>query len=275
MVKRIDYTAELVEAARSVLLEIMRVLGEYHDDIVIVGGWVPELLFSQADDEHIGSIDVDLALNHRKLDEVGYRTIMDLLLAKGYIQAEHQPFIFYRTVNVGNREIEVEIDFLAGEYEGTGKRRRTQRVQDMRPRKARGIDLIFDFPEKIVISGKLPEGGDDSTTIQVASIPAFLVTKAMAMRSRLKEKDAWDIYYCVRNFPGRVDALIQEFHPYLDHGLVEEAIGILAEKFSSPEAVGPVHVRAFENITDADEQALVQRDAYERIQYLIKNLTPV
>jgi hypothetical protein len=275
MVRRIDYTAELVEAARSVLLEIMRVLGAYHDDIVIVGGWVPELLFSQADDEHIGSIDVDLALNHRKLDEVGYRTILDLLLAKGYIQAKHQPFIFYRTVNVGNHEIEVEIDFLAGEYEGTGKRRRTQRVQDMRPRKARGMDLIFDFPEKIVIYGKLPEGGDDSTTIQVASIPAFLVTKAMAMRSRLKEKDAWDIYYCVRNFPGGVDALIQGFHPYLDHGLVEEAIGILAEKFSSPEAVGPVHVRAFEDITDADEQALVQRDAYERIQYLIKNLTPV
>jgi len=197
------------------------------------------------------------------------------LLAKGYIQAEHQPFIFYRTVRVGNHEIIVEVDFLAGEYAGTGKSRRTQRVQDISPRKARGIDLVFDFPEKIVIHGSLPEGGDDSTVIQVASTPAFLVTKAMAMRSRLKEKDAWDIYYCVRNFPGGIDALIQEFHPYLDNGLVVEAIDILAEKFSSPGAIGPVHVRAFEDITDADEQALVQRDAYERIQYLINNLTPI
>jgi hypothetical protein len=272
MVRRIDYTAELVEAARSVLLEIMRVLGEYQDDIVIVGGWVPELLFPQADEAHIGSIDVDLALNHRKLDEVGYRTILELLLAKGYIQGE-QPFIFYRTVNVGDHEIEVEIDFLAGEYEGTGKSRRTQRVQDMRPRKARGMDLVFDFPEKVVIHGRLPGGGEDSTAIQVASIPAFLVTKALAMKSRLKEKDAWDIYYCVRNYPGGIDALIKEFHPYLNHGLVEEAIGILSEKFSSPEAVGPVHVIAFEDIIDADEQALIQRDAYERLQHLITNLT--
>ena len=104
----------------------------------------------------------------------------------------------------------------------------------MRPRKARGIDLVFDSPEKIAITGRLPGGGDDSTVIQVASIPAFLVTKAMAMKSRLKEKDAWDIYYCVRNFPGGVNALIQEFHPYLDHGLVEEGIGILAEKFCHP-----------------------------------------
>jgi hypothetical protein len=32
-----------VEAARQVMLEVMRVLGEYADIIVIVGGWVPEL----------------------------------------------------------------------------------------------------------------------------------------------------------------------------------------------------------------------------------------
>ncbi len=42
--KRTDYTAEAVEAARSVMLELSRVLGEYQNDMVIVGGWVPELL---------------------------------------------------------------------------------------------------------------------------------------------------------------------------------------------------------------------------------------
>jgi hypothetical protein len=52
-------------------------------------------------------------------------------------------------------------------------------------------------------------------------------------------------------------------------------LDILQEKFSSPEAVGPVHVTAFEDITDADEQALIQRDAYERIQHLVKSLTAV
>ena len=56
---------------------------------------------------------------------------------------------------------------------------------------------------------------------------------------------------------------------------LKKRLDILSEKFSSPEAVGPVHVRAFEDITDADEQALIQRDAYERLQYLIKNLTSV
>lgn len=58
--KRSDYTSDAVEAARSVLLELSRLLGEYQKGIVIVGGWVPELLFSQASRRHIGSLDVDL-----------------------------------------------------------------------------------------------------------------------------------------------------------------------------------------------------------------------
>jgi len=44
VISRTDYAAEAVEAARSVMLELIRLLGEYRDDLVIVGGWVPDLL---------------------------------------------------------------------------------------------------------------------------------------------------------------------------------------------------------------------------------------
>jgi|GEM_PF-281119 len=44
MVTRRDYTAEGVEAARSVLIELVHLLGEYKDDIVLIGGWIPEVL---------------------------------------------------------------------------------------------------------------------------------------------------------------------------------------------------------------------------------------
>jgi hypothetical protein len=87
---------------------------------------------------HIGSIDVDLALNHKTLKDPGTRTICRLLFERGYHRDEDQPFIFWRTVTVGDRPIDVEVDLLAGEYEGTGKGRRTQAVQDIRARKARG-----------------------------------------------------------------------------------------------------------------------------------------
>lgn len=139
MVIRRDYTQEQVEAAHSVLLELMRLLGEYRDEIVLVGGWVPALILSEGEDKHIGSIDVDLAFKHDTLQEPAYQTIKGLLQSRGYVEGK-QPFIFHRTVKVGDSIIEVEVDLLAGEYGGTGKRHRTQKIQDVRARKARGCE---------------------------------------------------------------------------------------------------------------------------------------
>ncbi|MHB1032968.1 MAG: hypothetical protein ACYC0X_34940 [Pirellulaceae bacterium] len=182
---RIDYTAEAVEAARSVLLELNHLLGEYRDDIVVIGGWVPELLISRGEIRHVGSMDVDLALNHRTLQGAGYRTIQKLLLSRGYRQGK-QPFVFYRLVRVADREISVEVDLLAGEYEGTGGTHRTQKVQDVRARKARGADLAFEMAQEVVVSGTLPGGGKDSATVRVAAIVPFMVMKGMALHDRLK-----------------------------------------------------------------------------------------
>jgi hypothetical protein len=190
-----DYSADLVTAAKSVLLELIRVLGEYHDDIVVVGGWVPELILPQAPLRHVGSIDVDLAVNHRTLPEAGYESMRRLLLVRGY-EPGPQPFVFYRRVSLGDQRIRVQVDFLAGEYEGAGAGHRTQRVQDVRARKARGCDLAFELFVERRIDGTLPGGGWDSVTIRVASVVSFLVMKGMALHERLKEKDAWDIYFC-------------------------------------------------------------------------------
>jgi hypothetical protein len=55
-----DYSADQVEAARSVMLELAHLLGEYRNDIVVVGGWVPQLILLSASLQHVGSIDVPL-----------------------------------------------------------------------------------------------------------------------------------------------------------------------------------------------------------------------
>ena len=56
-----------VMAARSVLVELVHLLGEYWENIVLVGGWVPELLLSTNKSPHIESIDVDLPGGGRDL----------------------------------------------------------------------------------------------------------------------------------------------------------------------------------------------------------------
>ncbi len=271
VVKRSDYTAEAVEAARSVLLELSHLLGEYQESMVIVGGWVPQLLLSQAPRQHVGSFDVDVALDHRSLREIGYKTIGQLLSSRGYRQGE-QPFTFFRTVQMGEKTFEVEVDFLAGEYSGTNRAHRTQKVQDLRPRKARGCDLAVSLATEVSLSGTLPDGGSDTTVVRVASIVPFLVMKAMALAGRLMEKDAWDIYYCIRYYPGGVNQVAEEFRPHLGNRLVQEALAKISEKFASPNHVGPKHVADFEDVSDPDERARYQRDAFERVNALISKL---
>jgi hypothetical protein len=249
-----------------VLLELHRVLGEYRDRIAVVGGWVPELLLRG---EHVGSMDVDLALDHLNLTEVGYRAIRDLLVSAGYREGS-QPFVFFRDVPAGERTLIVQVDLLAGEYEGSGKGHRTQKVQDVRARKARGCDLAFAMLETVTVEGALPGGGRDSAIVRVASVVSFLVMKGMAMYDRAKEKDAWDIDYCLRSFPGGLDAAVRAITPHMGHGLVREGLGKIAAKFASPEHVGPRHVADFDELTDPDERAIVQRDAHERVAYLLK-----
>ncbi len=271
MVTRRDYTAEGVEAARSVLIELVHLLGEYKDDIVLIGGWIPEVLLPHLSGPHVGSMDVDLALNHLKIHEAGYKMIQDLLKSRGYQQGD-QPFIFFRNLKIGDHEVKVQVDLLAGEYEGTSKSHRHQRVQDIQVRKARGCDLAFEMSQEIRIEGTLPNGAQDAVTVRVASIVPFFVMKGMAMETRMKEKDAWDIYYCLLNYPGGIEALAEEFRPHLHHGLVKEGLQKIAGKFSSEKAFGPKSVADFEEIDDPDEQERIQRDAYERMNALLNKL---
>lgn len=267
---RVDYTEAAVSAARSVLLELLHLLGDYRDHIVLVGGWVPAFIRSAAG-SHCGSMDVDLALNHRTLTEAGYKTITDLLLSRGYVQGP-QPFIFFRNVPVGSETIKVQVDFLAGEYEGTGRSHRTQKMEGIQARKARGCDLAFDDYREETLTGTLPEGGFDSSTVRVAGIVAFITMKAMALADRLKEKDAWDIYFCLRYYPGGLDAVVAAFEPFRRHGLVLEALSKLGEKFASPDHIGPTHVAEFDRVDEPDDRAIVKRDAYERVNYLLTKL---
>lgn len=54
-----EYESRQVEAARRVLVDVGQVLASFRDCLVVVGGWVPDLLISEAEEAHVGSIDVE------------------------------------------------------------------------------------------------------------------------------------------------------------------------------------------------------------------------
>lgn len=54
----VDYSEGQKLAAHRVLVELVNIFHEYEDEIRVVGGWVPDLMFPQ--EGHVGSVDVDI-----------------------------------------------------------------------------------------------------------------------------------------------------------------------------------------------------------------------
>ena len=272
MVTKLNYNKKEVDTCLSVIVEIMTILGSYRDKIVLIGGWVPYFILDKQGKDHIGSIDIDLALDFTKISDASYRSILELIKRRGYIQGS-QPFIFNRNIKTANgSSYSIEIDLLSGEYGGTNKSHRTQRVQDINARKARGCDLAFKHNISVLLKSVMPDGSENEVNIKVASIVPFLVMKGMALWQRMKEKDAYDIYFTILHFPGGIDSLVEIFKPVTDNNLVKEGLGKILAKFNSINSIGPAWLIKFLDIEDNDERERVKRDCFERVVALMEKL---
>ena len=272
MVTGSDYPKNEVEACLSVLVEFMTLLGEFKDSIVLVGGWVPYFLIEERKQEHTGSLDIDAAFDFKNISSETYSTILELLKERGYEETE-QPYVFNRTVETeSGAQVTVKINLLAGEYGGTSKSHRTQKVQDVKARKARGCDLAFDQNFSFTLSKTMPDGAKNEVTIRIADIVPFLVMKGMALWDRYKEKDAYDIYFAILYYPGGIKKLVSVFQPYKSNKLIREGLSKIRTRFKDVESPGPVWVTNFEEIDDEEEKERVRRDAFERVNAFLDAL---
>ena len=259
----IDYSEGQKQAAYSVLGEIVNLLSEFTENMRIIGGWVPSLIFP--DSNHIGSIDVDVLLNQEKIHrEESYLTIRRILEKNGYRRHPEKFFTFVKTVIIGGASYEVDVDFLSGKYGGNGGTR-SKHVDAIKTLPATGGNLAFQFPaQEIEIEYIRPDGAKDVGHINVISIVPYLVMKSAAL-GRGKPKDAYDIYFIIDHFPGGVRELVKEFLPYREYSLVKDMAQKLKEKFASLEHAGPSDIVSFLSITDEEERARIQQDAYQKV----------
>ena len=272
MVTKSNYSKKEVDTCLSVIVEVMTILGSYRDRIVLIGGWVPYFILDNQGKDHIGSIDIDLALDFQKISDESYRSILELLKRRGYAQG-NQPYIFNRNIKTENgTSYSIEIDLLSGEYGGTDKSHRTQKVQDINARKARGCDLAFKYNISVLLKSIMPDGSENEVNIKVASIIPFLVMKGMALWQRMKEKDAYDIYFTILHFPGGIESLVEIFKPVTDNNLVKEGLGKILAKFNGINSIGPTWLVKFLDIEDNDERERVKRDCFERVAALMEKL---
>jgi hypothetical protein len=271
-----DYSDKELEACRRILMEIVNLLKDFSDHIALVGGWVPYYIIPQSGNPHVGSLDVDIAFDFRNITNESYETILAILQNNGYYQSdEHKPFQWWKKVQIGAGEaVTVELDLLAPEYGGRGKKHENQLVQNARARKARGSDLLFDDRNRlteVILEGALPNGSLDTVRCKVAGVVPFLVMKGMAI-GRGKTKDAYDIEYVIHNYAGGVEALIAEFQNDLTNMLVQEGLGKIRTKFETVDHIGPNDVVTFLEIDDPENRAIRKRIAYETVSALLDAL---
>ena len=184
----LDYSEGQKEAAHRVLVELVNLFNEYRDDIRIVGGWVPDLMFPG--EGHVGSIDVDVLINHIKLKDNGYLTMAKILLRNGYKEHPEKYFSFVKQVQVDGISYDVDVDILAGMYGGTQKKKRSQHVQGVKALKATGGNFAFEFdPQTVRIEAERTDGAMDVVRVNVIAVVPYFVMKTAAM-GRGKSKDA-------------------------------------------------------------------------------------
>lgn len=267
--KSIDYNQGQIEAAHRILIELVNLLAEYQDNIMVIGGWIPEMMFPGLD--HIGSIDVDVLVNHLNMKEAGYETIERILLKNDYHRHPDKSFSFVKTVVVDGEEFPVDVDILAGKYGGTSETHRSQHIHGVAALKATGGNFAFEVaPNKVKIAGKRPDGADDSATVNLVAVAPFLMMKAAAM-GRGKPKDAYDIFFVIKNYPGGIKQLAEEFAPFRERSLVKEGLQKLADKFASVKHAGPADVADFlEQDADSEEKDRIKRDVYECVSSFLK-----
>ena len=265
-----DYDDRITVAVRSVLVEIGQVLGSYRGKFAVIGGAVPWLLLNESDMPHIGTLDVDLSLDAEALGDGEYAQLVDSLLRQGYSQGENRrSFQLVRTVPTrdGGADIDIFVDFLMPR-DATIAKNTPPLVADFAVQRADGADLALRFYQLVAIDGDMPDGGRSRVQIAVASIPALLAMKGYAIANRLKQKDAYDIYYSIRNFPGGIEALVGATEPLLAFETARTGYLHIAEKFRHPDDFGPTSVRQFVDRPEMLEERTAdqwQQDAFGQV----------
>jgi len=269
--QRDEYSDRQVEAAHRVLVDVGQVLASFVDCLVVIGGWIPDLLIPDAKEPHMGSIDVDLALDATKLNEGRYAELLKLLLDTKRYKTGAKDFQLVVEVDLedGEEPVQVEVEFLAPK-EVKLRKNKPKLLADFRVLQADGCGVAFRAPVEQTLSGRNVRGAKNAVRLRIASMADFLVMKAYAIHGREKPKDSYDLCYCLEYFPGGIEQLAADWKKRAGEKDVIRAIEILLEKFAATDAFGPQQVVEFHNSPAEDEQERQARRAYELVQKFLR-----
>jgi hypothetical protein len=131
---------------------------------------------------------------------------------------------------------------------------------------------VFERPFQRELYGTLPNGEAVTVTVRVTATAPFLILKGLALFDRRARKDAYDIYHRLKNYPGGITELVEEFSPCLSLDVVWESLDKIGMLFASVKSEGPRFVAAFLDPSAREERDYIERDSYELVHSLLEAL---
>jgi hypothetical protein len=271
------YSLDQLELVRRVCLYVATVLGDLMDSLVVVGGLAPSFLIDQEHlpagaDRHPGTLDLDVGLHVGVLDEKLYATIAERLRTARFEPAPNEKGNTSRQRWHMRAVPQAAVDFLIAPTLPGDRGGGTRDLEtDFAALIAPGLSLAFRDRISVVLRGKTILDENAERTIHVAGPGAFVVLKALSFENRGENKDAFDLFYVLRNFDEGVDDVAARLVPLLDDHYAKRAVDVLRRDFTDPNGVGARRVAEFLFGRPDDE---LQQDVVGIVSRLLDTVAP-
>lgn len=220
------------------------------DEIVVVGGLVPSLLIDQEHlaenvSAHVGTLDLDLGLAFALVGEERYQEVAERLRHAGFRPDENetgQPSRQRWRIS----DPPVAVDFLIEPDDPEAKPGNLfSLARDWAAMITPGLHLAFEDSQTVTLEGFTIAGEKARRALRVCGAGAYVVLKALAFHNRGENKDAYDLFYLLRNYGHGVEDVAARLQPLLKDECAQRALAHLREDFLDPEGVGSRRVADF------------------------------
>jgi predicted nucleotidyltransferase len=247
------YSPDQVARVKATCLYLATKLGDLISELVVVGGLVPSLLIDQEHlaehvTPHVGTMDLDLGLAFALVGEARYQQVAERLRRAKFKPDKNEDGETTRQ-RWRISEPPVTVDFLI-EPETSAEAqagRLFDITKDWAAIIAPGLHLAFQNNKTVTLAGQTIAGETVSQgrEIRVCGAGAFVVLKALAFHIRGENKDAYDLFYLLRNYGRGVSDVAAELRPLLSDASALKAVEYLRSDFQHSNSVGPRRTAEF------------------------------
>jgi len=202
-----EYDPRAVAQTQPAFLTVWAGLGSYHDDLVLLGGLVPQYICNHPKGAAVlprpATLDVDFGIA-LGASAGQYGTLSTDLGAQGFKPSRQYPGRFEKEV----ASFPLYIDFLVED----GKHARGSRMVDDVPASVMpGVVRALETARHVKIEGTDLLGAHQKVTARVCDAGAFVVLKLRAFLHRQQGKDVFDLLYTMLHYDGGTQAAVKSF----------------------------------------------------------------